>query len=159
MSNEPPGLTESLGRFRDDHPDPRRAGFLMMRYSGTRLHDEITQAVRACLKKFGISALRADDKQYHEDLYPTIATYMHGCGFGIAVFDRLETEVFNPNISLEVGYMLGLRKKVCILKDKTLTHLHTDLIGKLFRQFDPQNPLQSIPEVLGAWLRENGLLE
>ena len=27
----------------------------------------------------------ARDKEYHEDLYPNIQTYMHGCGFGIAI--------------------------------------------------------------------------
>ena len=72
---------------------------------------------------------------------------------------RVETEQFSPNVSLEVGYLLALRKKVCILKDKNLPNLHADLAGKLYRLFDPHNPLETIPKVLGDWLDEIGLLE
>ncbi len=77
------------------------------------------------LASYGITALRADDKDYHEDLFTNIVTYLYGCSFGIAVFERIETDDVNPNVSLEVGYMQGLRKPVCLLKDKTLRALHS----------------------------------
>ncbi len=38
---------------------------------------------------------------------------MHGCGFGVAVFEGIEEENFNQNVSLEVGYMYALGKKLC----------------------------------------------
>ena len=86
-------------------------------------------------------------------------TYIIGCGFGIAVFERLEQDEFNPNVSLEVGWMYGLGKSVCLLKDKTLTTLpHADLVGKLYRQFDPQNPKGTIPQVLSKWLNDKGVV-
>lgn len=44
---------------------------------------------------------------------------MHGCEFGVAVFDRITEDDFNPNVTLEVGYMLGMGRNVLLLKDKT----------------------------------------
>ncbi|HKQ52244.1 MAG TPA: hypothetical protein VJT74_07750, partial [Pyrinomonadaceae bacterium] len=128
--NEPPAILESLARFRQQHPDPSKAGFLMMKYGSTHAHEQVTQAVRETLAKYGMTALRADEVGYHEDLYYNVTTYIHGCGFGIAVFERLESDDFNPNVSLEFGYMRALRKPVCLLKDQTLKLLHTDLVGK-----------------------------
>ncbi|MCX5713215.1 MAG: hypothetical protein NT033_00025 [Candidatus Omnitrophica bacterium] len=97
-----------------------------------------------------MKGLRADDKCYHDDLFPNILTYLWGCSIGIAVFERLEADEFNPNVSLEVGYMRALGKPICLLKDKTLRTLQTDLIGKLYTPFDPQNPEGSIltPKIL-----------
>jgi nucleoside 2-deoxyribosyltransferase len=112
--------------------------------------------VRAALGSHGIVALRADDKQYHHELFPNIRTYMHGCDFGVAVFERLEQDDFNPNVSLEVGYMIALGKPVCLMKDRTLRQLHTDIVGHLYRVFDPQHPRETIPEQLAAWLRDWG---
>jgi len=54
--------------------------------------------------------------------------------------------------------MLALRKPVCILKDRTLKTLHSDIMGRLYRQFDPQDPAGSIPSELGAWMRDKGLI-
>ena len=98
------------------------------------------------------------DKEYHDDLFSNIITYIYGCEFGIAVFERLESNNFNPNVSLEVGFLLGLKKKVCFLKDKTINVLHTDLVGKLYRPFDPQDPENTIKEQLLKWLEDKNLI-
>ena len=105
-----------------------------------------------------MSALRSDDKQYHDDLFFNVLTYIYGTRFGIAVFERIAAEIFNPNVSLEVGYMLGLGKGVCLLKDSTLPKLHTDLGGKIYRPFDPQNPEATIRDKLLAWMDEKGFI-
>ena len=96
----------------------------MMNFGKTKAHQEIAEAVKTTLAEAEIQGLRADDKDYHPDLYQNILTYMHGCGFGIAVFERIETETFNPNVSFEVGYMLALGKRICILKDQTIHELY-----------------------------------
>ncbi len=114
-------------------------------------------AIRATLNRARILGVRADDKQYHDDLFANVLTYVYGCSFAIAVFERLEKEEFNPNVALEVGYMFALRKQVCLLKDRTLSTLHADLVGKLYREFDPQDPAGTIPEALSRWLKDKGL--
>ena len=84
------------------------------------MHNEITEAVKEGLREEAIKGVRADDKRYHDDLFYNILTYMHGCGLGMAIYDRIDAETYNPNVALEVGYMFALRKPVCLLKDQTL---------------------------------------
>lgn len=150
----PPEIQQSMRDFRLDHPDPRKVAFLMMKYGKTPAHVNIVEGIKQALEPHGIIALRADDKDYHADLYPNILTYLHGCGFGIAVFERIEQDEFNPNVSLEVGYMIALGKRVCLLKDRTLPKLHTDLVSKLYKEFDPQGPIGSIKPVLERWMKD-----
>jgi hypothetical protein len=133
----PPEIQQSIREFRLDHPDPSKVAFLMMKYGKTKAHSNIVDGINQALTSHGIVAVRADEKDYHADLYPNILTYIYGCGFGIAVFERIEQDDFNPNVSLEVGYMIALGKKVCLLKDQTLPKLHTDLVSKLYKEFDP----------------------
>ena len=130
----------------------------MMQFTSTPMHEAIVAAIRSTLSKYSITALRADDKEYHDDLFPNVLTYIYGCGFGISVFERLAADDFNPNVSLEVGYMRALRRPVCLLKDKTLQALHTDLVGKLYKSFDPQNPKGSIPPELQKWLEDKDII-
>lgn len=158
LTHAPVEIHDSLQRFQLDYPDPAKAAFLIMRFRETRAHLEIYEAIGDCLGGYGIKALRADEKYYHDDLYHNILTYMHGCGFGVAVFERIEEELFNPNISLEVGYLLALQKPICILKDRTLKTLHADLMGKLYKVFDPLDAGATLASALSDWLRDKGLI-
>jgi len=142
-----------LNRFRLDHPDPNKCAFLAMKFEKTRLHEEIVRAIREVCGQHGIQVLRADDKQYSSQLWLNVQTYMHGCNWGIAVFERLTDNDFNPNVSLEIGYMISQGKHVCLLKDSTLPYLQTDLMGHLYDKFDTQNPLTSIPPVMDKWIK------
>jgi hypothetical protein len=158
MSEVPTEIVESLKRFRLDYPGGSRSAFVMMRFGKTKAHAEIIQGLRDALASHGIKALRADDKDYHDDLFWNILTYIYGCDFGIAVFERIEQEEFNPNIALEVGYMMGLKKPVLLLKDKTLKSLTTDLIGRLYKVFDPQSISASLPPEVDRWLKDRDLI-
>ena len=154
----PNEIHESLERFRADYPHPAKVAFIMMQFGRTRAHEAIVDGIRSTLESHEIVALRADDKDYHDDLFPNILTYIYGCTFGIAVFERLESDQFNPNVSLEVGYMLALQKPVCLLKDETLKTLNTDLVGKLYKPFNPQDPSGSIPEQLLKWCGDRKII-
>jgi hypothetical protein len=157
-SPPPAAIAQSLVEFRSKHPDAKQTCFIMMRFTETKAHQAIEEAIKGTLKNNGLVGLLARDKDYCEDLYPNIQTYLHGCGFGIAVFERIEADEFNPNVSLEVGYMFGLRKPVLLLKDKTLRSLHTDLVGKLYKPFDPQDPGSTIPSQIQHWLEDKNLI-
>jgi len=158
LTREPEDLKPFIRRLRDDHPDEAKCGFIMMRFGNTLAHQLIARVIKDTLSRFGLIGLRADDRIYSEDLFPNIRTYMHGCHFGIAVFERLTTQDFNPNVSLEVGYMLAQQKPVCLLKDKTLPNLHTDLVGRLYQSFDPQQIEQTLPRELEWWLRDKEII-
>jgi hypothetical protein len=155
---ERPEINESLALFRTDHPDPEKVMFVIMRFGDTSLHRSITKAISDTLMPFGISPLRADGKRYHDELYYNILTYLYGCGSGVAVFERLEEETFNPNVAFEVGYMLALGKPVCLLKDRNLKTLPSDLAGKMYCQFDAGNLSTTISEELSRWLSDKNLI-
>ena len=156
---EIPELANPLKKFRIDYPDPLKVGFIMMKFDGTRLQKEIVNTLKKEGERLGLSFVRADDKQYSDELLTNIRTYMHGSAFGLAVFERLTSEIFNPNVSLEVGYMMAMNKPILFLKDNTLPKLHTDLVSKLYEEFDNQNPHKSIPVVLRKWLKNFEFIE
>ncbi|NJL70960.1 MAG: hypothetical protein HC888_04745 [Candidatus Competibacteraceae bacterium] len=154
----PAEIRESIERLQKDTSQFSKKAFIIMGFGSTTAHRQVVEAIRAKLQEFRIQGLRADDKQYHDDLYYNILTYMHGCDFGISVFERVESDDFNPNVSLEVGFMLGLKKEVCFLKDKTLRKLQTDLVGKLYREFDTLNVEATVSRELDKWLRDKNLV-
>lgn len=157
-SEFPAALTDSLKEFRKDYPNQSNCVFVMMRFGTTKAHVEILQSIRDALAAQGITALRADDKDYHDDLFWNILTYIYGCGIGIAVFERIEQEEFNPNIAFEVGYMMALKKPVLLLKDQTLKNLNADLIGKLYKEFNPQSISSTIAPQLQRWLKDKKII-
>ncbi len=153
----PTQIQESIQRFKVEYTNPDKVAFIMMQFQPTPAHDGITEAIKASLGEHGIVGVRADEKQYHDDLFPNVQTYLHGCGFGIAVFERIEEEAHNPNVALEVGYLLAMGKPVCLLKDRNLKTLQADLVGRLYRQFDSYDPAGTIPPQLSRWLNDKGL--
>jgi hypothetical protein len=65
----PPEIQHSLREFRLDHPDPKKVAFILMRFGPTAAHSNIVQGIRDTLAPHGISAVRADDKDWHSDLF------------------------------------------------------------------------------------------
>lgn len=157
LNNSPIDISEGLKRFREDHPSDIKTAFLIMQFTDTDIHDEMVATIRSVLSENDVTVLRADDKEYVDDLFGNIKTYMHGCDFGIAIFERITGNEFNPNVSFEVGYMMGLNKPVCLLKDQTLANLHTDLAGKLYKPFNTYKIRATLEPVLEKWLADKDL--
>ncbi|NTW99710.1 MAG: nucleotide-binding protein [Geobacteraceae bacterium] len=151
-----PEIASGLEKFRADYPIGKKTAFIIMQFGNTTPHQLIVTCIKDTLRKHGITALRADDKEYMDDLFPNIKTYMHACDFGVAVYDRITEDDFNPNVSLEVGYMLGMGKNVLLLKDKTLKSLQTDLTGKLYKAFDTTDIDKTMPQHIEKWLSDRG---
>ena len=151
-------IQESLKSFKKDHPDPSKVGFIMMKFAKTKDHTKISKTIKETLASFELIGVRSDDKDYHDDLFPNVLTYIYGSGFGVAVFERIEGDEFNPNVALEVGYMMALKKPVCLLKDKTIKTLQADLLGKLYKKFDTRQPNTTIPNKLSKWLVDKKII-
>lgn len=152
-----PEIAKEIESFNADYKGQKTA-FIIMQFSKTDAHEKIVSTIKDTLKKHNIIGLRADDKEYADDLFANIKTYMHCCDFGIGVFERILEDNFNPNVSIEVGYMMGLRKKVCLLKDQTLKNLPSDLMGKLYKPFDPQSIETTLPNQLEKWMTDKGII-
>ncbi|HLF84127.1 MAG TPA: hypothetical protein VI837_08140 [Blastocatellia bacterium] len=154
----PPHIRDFVFRFRKDFPYYERNCFLVMSFSTSASHRRIYRVLEATLSQHKLNLLRADKKEYAADLLSNIETYIYGCSFAIAIFERIEDEVYNPNVSFEVGYLSGLTKPVCLLKEKTMRTLSTDLIGKLYREFDIQDLETTIPAQVEKWLSDKRII-
>jgi hypothetical protein len=153
-----PELSKYIEAFRADYPTSQKTAFIIMQFGSTKVHNALVEVIKATLLKHNIIGLRADDKEYSDELFANIRTYMHCTDFGISIFERITEDNFNPNVSLEVGYMMGLGKQVCLLKDQTLKSLHSDLIGKLYKPFDPLEVENTLPLQLEKWLKDKGMI-
>ncbi len=152
----PEEIKKSVQKFKKDFPDQNKTAFIMMHFKESKKNRIVVKSIKDTLFRYGIIGLRADDKEYHADLFPNVMTYMNCCKFGIAIFDKLDKNEFNPNVSLEVGYMLALKKPICLIKNKVLKVLHADLIGKLYKMFSPRNIENTINKEVSRWLDDKG---
>lgn len=154
----PPELNLSLDRLRKKYPDPAKLGFLVMRFVSGKAFGEIVTAIQETAVKHGIAIIRADEHEFHADLWGNVRTFLHGCSFGVAVYERIEQEEPNANVGLEIGYLLAMNKPVLLLKERTVKTLQADLMGRLYKEFDEHDPAGTIPEQLERWLTDNGVI-
>nr|WP_195461820.1 hypothetical protein [Alistipes sp. D31t1_170403_E11] len=146
-----------VSRLKNDYPG-KKIAFIIMRFGTGKAYDSIVASIRKVLEPYDIVALRADDKEYHDDLFPNILTYIYACDFGIAIYENIIDNKHNPNVALEVGIMFGLGKKVCLLKQRG-TEMYSDITGKLYKEFDIQDIEETITSSLNKWVKDKKLYE
>lgn len=156
--SHPPEIDASLKRLRQKYPDPSKVGFLIMRFGREKRMQDVVNVVKRIANKHGLSVVRADDFHFHTDLWGNIRTLLEGCAFGIALYERFNSDQPNANVGIEVGYLMAKNKPVLFLKEDTLATLPADLAGKLYVPFDGENPAKSIPDVFTKWLIEYGII-
>ena len=129
----------------------------MMRFKPGEQYEEITEILRREMGKYGLHVIRADDIDYTGDLWENVCLYMLGSTYGVAVFEEIDEREFNPNIALELGFMLALNKRCLILKDQRMPKMPTDIVGKLYKEFDTYNIETSVTRSVEAWAHDIGL--
>jgi hypothetical protein len=145
-------LEPYLRKFLEDHPEPSRNVFIMMRFSDSPQMREIHEAIVAGLAEHGLNAVRADDRDYTGEVWSNIEVYLTGCQYGIAVFEDIEKRDFNPNVSLELGYLMGRAKRSLLLKEKRLPNMPSDVVHRLYKEFDGFDIANSIKREVGIWI-------
>lgn len=125
--------------------------FVMIRYGADPFYQRLENSLRQCLAEYGLTARLAKDCALSDDLWENVETYMKLCSLGIAVFEEVETREFNPNISLELGYMYALGRRCLLLKEKRMPRLPTDTCGRIYRDFDVLNLEATISTQVAAW--------
>jgi protein-tyrosine-phosphatase len=137
--------------------DPRNPVLADYTYPHRPQHTQLLDALRRELKRYGLNVLRADDKSYVASLWGNVAAYMDACDLGIAVFEQINDQDFNPNVSLELGYMMAKQKRILLLKEEHLETLPTDIVGQLYRSFDHFNIAATVGTAIRDWLRDMGI--
>jgi hypothetical protein len=99
-----------------------------------------------------MEAIRVDDRDYTGDLWKNLEVCILGCQYGVAVYEDIDARDFNPNVALEVGYMLARRKRVLILKEQRLPKIPSDLAGKLYKPWDSYNIEATVGEQVAQWV-------
>jgi protein-tyrosine-phosphatase len=143
------------------YPVPASNVYLMTRFADTEHHNAISKAVAQAVRAFGLEFVRADDPDVPgDDLWQKVELCMQACEYGVAVYETIDKPDFNPNVSIELGYMLGQRRQCLLLKEKRLPTLPVNLGGFLHKEFDAANVDTVNATVLGQvanWLREIGV--
>lgn len=142
-----------------EYPATEQNVFLIMRFKNEPPFPEIVEAVRHTCRERGLNVLRADDKEYTDDLWDNVLTYMYGCAQAIAIFDQINYREFNPDVALEVGFFLAQCKRVLLLKDKAIPVMPADIVGKIYRSFDTYSGSKTIPTEIRKWLQDYGIGE
>lgn len=127
--------------------------FVMMRYRNEVRFKLVEQYLREQFLKNGLRVFLARDRQIVDDLWDNICIYMRACKYGVAVFEQALERDFNPNVSLELGFMLSRGRRVLLLKEKSLNALPTDVVGKLYQEFDIGDP-ESIRHIVDKWVAD-----
>jgi protein-tyrosine-phosphatase len=135
--------------------DTRSNVFLMIKFSNESLYKTITETIQNTLDQYSLRMFRADYSNYDDTLWENVKRYMEGSKYGIAIFDNIEEKGINPNVCIELGYMLGQYKRCLILKEKNIDKLPVDLSGRLYKEFDADNLEATIQHQVEIWLQDD----
>lgn len=116
--------------------------------------NKVYEIIKDIFASKGYSAIRADEKEFTNDLWENVRVYLECCNVAVAVFDKNDQDNYNPNVAIEVGYMLSKGNKVCLLKDKKLPKLPSDLISKMYKEYDSDDVEGTLPKQLELWIRD-----
>jgi protein-tyrosine-phosphatase len=137
---------------------PESNVFLMTRFSETAYHAEVSKAVADSVHAFGLEFVRADDLNWSAPtLWERVQSCLDACHFGVAIFESIDRPDFNPNVSLELGYMMALKRQCLLLKEQRLERLPTDLCGHMYKEFDSRDIRPTVLGRVADWLKEIGV--
>jgi hypothetical protein len=91
-------------------------------------------------------------RDYTGELWSNIEVYMTCSMYGVAVFEDIDKRDFNPNVSLELGYMLANRRRCLILKEQRLPDLPADVVHRLYKPFDMFDIERSVSREVARWV-------
>ncbi|MEI9886788.1 MAG: hypothetical protein WDN08_09870 [Rhizomicrobium sp.] len=148
-----------LSEADDDSARAANKVFLITPFGDARLLRVMRATIRDVLEHHGLELTVADERMISKtgDLWGNVREHMEGAARAIAVFIPVDGRYFNPNVSLELGYMLAGGKDVLLLKERKLKQLQTDVIGFLYREFSARNAEVTVRAAVMDWLVDIGV--
>lgn len=148
----PPHLASHMAAFMRDHPDRDRNVFVMMRFVRTQSLVTIWDVIRKVLARHGFNAIRADERDYSDELWTNVELCMTGSRFGIAVLEDIDQRDVDANVCLELGYMVATGRRCLILKERRGPLMPALLAHRLHKQFDALDIECSVVPHLERWI-------
>jgi hypothetical protein len=144
-------LDQWYSKFLQQFPQVARNVFIMMPFTTPRT-DQIYKTIVRAIEHYGLIPLRADLKTFVPVLWWNIQTYMVGSSYGIAIYEPEGDIPFNPNVSIEAGFMLALDHQVLLLANQKLDRLPVDFSGHVYRRFDEDDVENSVYRAVSDWI-------
>jgi hypothetical protein len=80
---------------------------------------------------------------------------MIGSAYGVAIYEPDDHIPFNPNVSIEAGFMLALDQPFLLLANQSLRRLPVDLSGKVFKTFDEKHCAANVTACVSDWVEKD----
>lgn len=129
--------------------------FVMMRSSYQRIFKEIETTIRDVLDFYGLKARFSKDRNYSDEFWKNTETCMHGSRYGIVVFEEIDKQEYDPDISLQLGYMCSHAKECLFLNEKSMKRLHTEIFGNIHKKFDQSRIKETVTTCIEEWLERD----
>lgn len=152
----PPALVDPLRKFLEDHPFEYNV-FGMTRFPDVDASDAVSPALdeaREACRLHGLEFHLASDRAMDDDLWTNVSAHMWASKYGIAFFEDRAERGMNYNLTIEVGAMMMAGRRCALLKDSSIEKLPTDLVGRVRKDVDLDDP-RTVQEVLHRWLRDD----
>lgn len=156
------GLENKIIQFKNENKNKKTA-FIMTDFRHMKYAEKTNEILYNHNQIYGRIA-KVPGGEFYGTIWENIEVFMHGCDFGICIYaddskpdlEGNERDKMNPNVSIEVGYMLGLQKKICFLKHDSIAKLPSDFSGVNYLPFSDEHSLEV---VLIGWLKNRGFIE
>jgi hypothetical protein len=89
-----------------------------------------------------------------DDLWANVAAHMWACRYGIALFENRRGRGINYNLTIEVGGMLVAGRRLGLLKDASIDRLPSDLVGKIYKSVNLDDPVET-SQAIHDWLKDD----
>ncbi|MBI5888303.1 MAG: hypothetical protein HZB82_06285 [Deltaproteobacteria bacterium] len=127
------GWKSNIATFLNQYPFDKSV-FIMIRYRDR--NKCLIKTIKSVLLENGLNGILASEHNLTDDLYNPIACLL-SCSKGIAIFDEAEADQeFNPNVAYELGMLHLLCRGCLLLKHRSLTTLHADILMKLYKDYE-----------------------
>ncbi len=128
--------------------------FIMMHYGEHGDYERIERIVRDTLSLYGFKGTLARDHTYFRNLWDSVEHCIEYSRYGIVVCEQNPIRhEFNPNVAVELGYMMALRKEVLILKENEM-QLPTNLQGLFCKKFSRRTLKKDLEKAIISWLSD-----
>ncbi|MGC2110215.1 MAG: hypothetical protein WA655_11910 [Candidatus Korobacteraceae bacterium] len=145
------------GKNRDEHEARAdRNIFVIMRYGLGDVYKNLERLIRETVQSYGFEAVLAKDKLFWSDKWRNIEFFMQHARYGIVVLEQMQEPQLNPNVTVEMGYMLGLGKPCLLLRERSFHALPGDLLNQLYEPFDSGQLRKTVTQSIETWLRKLG---
>jgi hypothetical protein len=156
----PPVLLHPLRGFLANHPFDLNV-FGMTRFpdeqDSARNIDPLASALSITREVCGDHRLEfhlASDRAIVDDLWMNVTAHTWASRYGIAFFEDRRGKGLNYNLSIEVGAMLVIGRRLALLKDKSIAQMPTNLVGQIYRPVD-LDLASDVSNAVHAWIRDD----